>query len=116
MVFLKAGNIEMAMEHARTGFRELHAMGNVGSYAPFLKWLAGMELATGRPDRAVRLAAAAERFMHELGGELPEALTHAGDPLEETRGRLGEDEHARGVEEGRKMSLDEAVTYALSDG
>ncbi len=116
MVFLKAGNIEMAMEHARTGFRELHAMGNVGNHAPFLKWLAGMELATGRPDRAVRLAAAAERFMHELGGELPEALTHAGDPLEETRGRLGEDEHARGVEEGRKMSLDEAVTYALSDG
>jgi hypothetical protein len=42
-----------------------------------------------------------------------EALIRSGDPLEEARPLLSEYEYARAVEEGRAMTLEEAVAYAL---
>jgi hypothetical protein len=87
-------------------------MGNVGML-PWAKMGAVLELALGQPERAVRLAAIAARAVDDLGGELPESLMGPGDPLEETRLVLAEDEHARGVEEGRAMDFDQAVAYIL---
>jgi hypothetical protein len=39
--------------------------------------------------------------------------TQAGDPLEDARQLLSADDYARGVEEGRAMTFEEAVAYAL---
>lgn len=115
IVHRKAGEYARGLEYARQELKELHAQGHIGRHGAFLKLMAAFELSLGRPRRAVRLAAASRRWMTELGGELPEALTHSGNPLEATRQLLGDEEHARGVEEGSRMSLDEAITYALSD-
>jgi hypothetical protein len=90
-------------------------MGHIGRHGPFLKLMAAFELALGRPERAVRIAAASMRWVRELGGELPETLTQAGDPLTGSLAFLTADEHARGVEEGTAMSLEEAVAYAIAD-
>ena len=115
LIYKSAGDLPRALEYARAELRQLHELGNIGRHGPFAKLLAKLELASGRPERAVRLAAAAEKWTDILGGELPEALIQAGDPLEDTRALLTPEEHARGVEEGRAMTLDEAVAYSLDE-
>jgi predicted ATPase/class 3 adenylate cyclase len=115
LIYRVAGDLPRALEYARAELRELHQLGNIGRHGPFAKLLAKIELALGRPERAVRLAAAAERWTELLGGELPEAIIQAGDPLEEARALLGPEEHARGVEEGTAMTLDDVVKYALEE-
>ena len=63
--------------------------------------------------RAVRLGAAAERFNAEIGGERSDVFGHLGDPVEEARPLLDPREHARASDEGRSMSLEDLVAYAL---
>ena len=98
------------------GSREPEAwyeLGTLGRLPLGLKILAAVELGMGRPERAVRLGAAAERYNDEIGGELPDVIAQLGDPVEEARPLLEPDEHARAVAEGRSMSLEEQIAYAL---
>ena len=69
----------------------------------------------GHPRRAVRLEAAARRLSEDVGGDLFQVFGQLGDPIEEARGLLDPEEHARAVEEGRSLSLDEQVAYALTE-
>lgn len=111
-IYQKAGDYPRAITAFQDVMKVWYEMGNVGML-PWAKLLAALELAQGRPERAVRLAAIAARSVEELGGELPAALTGVGNAMEEARPLLAEDEYARAVEEGRAMSMDEAVAYAL---
>jgi predicted ATPase/class 3 adenylate cyclase len=111
-IYRIAGDYPRATQAFREVTEVWYGVGNVGML-PWLKLLAALELAQGRPGRAVRLAAIAARAVEELGGELPEAVTGLGNPMEEARQLLAEDEYARAVEEGRAMTFDEAVAYAL---
>jgi hypothetical protein len=52
----------------------------------------------------------------EVGGELPEIIAQLGDPVEEARPALSPADHARAVDEGRSMSLEEQIAYALEPG
>jgi predicted ATPase/class 3 adenylate cyclase len=113
-IYQKAGDFPRALEAFRETTRAWYEIGNVGMM-PWAKMGAVLELALGRPERAVRLAAIAARAVEELGGELPEALIGSDNPLEEARPMLDEDEYARAVEEGRAMNFDEAVAYLLED-
>ena len=107
------GDHEGARAAYHEGLREWSGMRDVGRMAIGLKVLAALELADGRPERAVRLAAAAQKFTDEMGGGVPESLLLTGDPREESRSLLTAEEHVTGVEEGRAMSADEALAYAL---
>ncbi len=78
-----------------------------------LKLLAAVKILRGRPQRAVRLAAAAVRYHDEIGGELADAVAQAGDPVEEARPMLAAADHARAVADGRGMSIEEQIAYAL---
>ncbi|MDQ3871124.1 MAG: AAA family ATPase, partial [Chloroflexota bacterium] len=111
-----SGNWAEARAAYQEGLREWSRMRDVGRAALGLKILAALELADGRPERAVRLAAASQKFNEEMGGGVPDALLLAGDPLAESRAVLAAEEHARGVQEGRAMSADEALAYALEEG
>ena len=77
--------------------------------------LAALELQAGEPRRAVRLEAAAQRLTKDVGGDLFQIFGQLGDPIEEARPLLGAEEHARAVEEGRALSLDEQIAYALRE-
>ena len=90
-----------------------YELGTVGRLPLGLKILAAVELGKGRPGRAVRLGAAADRWNDEIGGEVPDVIAQLGDPVEEARPLLGAEEHARAVKEGRSMSLEEQIAYAL---
>jgi hypothetical protein len=76
----------------------------------------GTEVSTEEPRRAVRLEAAAQRLTEDVGGDLFQVFGQLGDPIEGARPLLGAEEHARAVEEGRTLSLDEQVAYALREG
>jgi tetratricopeptide (TPR) repeat protein len=113
-IYQKAGDFPRALELFRETTRLWWKMGNVGMLI-WAKMGAKLELALGRPERAARLAAIAARSVEELGGELPEALIGPGDPLEEARLLLPDDEYARAVSEGRAMGMDDAAAYILEE-
>jgi predicted ATPase/class 3 adenylate cyclase len=108
-----AGDAQAALETLRQAIREFYEMRYLGRIPSALKAQASTQLILGRPERALRLAAAAARLTDELGGDIPDGLILGGDTLQETRKLLTPDEHARGLQKGRGMSLEEAVAYAL---
>ena len=113
-VQFRAGEYEDALAAFRESVRLWRAARNVGM-APYLKMGAALELRLGRHDRAARLAAAATRAVDEMGGELPSAMIGDIDPLDEVANLLSPDDFAQAVEDGRAMSFDEAMTYALEE-
>lgn len=113
-IYHKAGDYPRAIESFREATKVWYQIGNA-SMLPYLKFLARLELAQDRPERAVRLAAIAARAVDELGGELPQAVMGVSNPMEEARPLLAEDKYARAVEEGRAMNFDQAVAYILEE-
>ncbi len=113
-VQFRAGEYEDALAAFRESVRLWRAARNVGM-APYLKMGAALELRLGRHDRAARLAAAAARAVDEMGGELPSAMIGDINPLDEVANLLSPDDFAQAVEDGRAMSFDEAMTYALEE-
>jgi hypothetical protein len=70
----------------------------------------------GRPERAVRLAAAATAVREEVGGHLPDAFF---DPFRDPRETAAEVLDPETVDrlwaEGWTMSIEEAVAYAREE-
>jgi predicted ATPase/class 3 adenylate cyclase len=114
LIYLLVGDHARAILEARKALTTWYELGNLGRLPLWFKLLATLELAAGHPARAVRLGAAAERYGEEIGGDLTEAFATMGDPVEEARPLLEQTEHARAVEEGRGMSLEERIGYALA--
>ena len=70
----------------------------------------------GHHVRAARLVGAAARIRDELGGGVPpELVGRWGDPEEDARQALGDDDYRRARAEGYAMQSEEAVAYALED-
>jgi tetratricopeptide (TPR) repeat protein len=113
MIYRAIGDVTRADEAARDTLRLWHELGTQGRLPLGLKILAAVELLKGRPERAVRIGAAAVRYNDEIGGELPDAIAQLGDPVEEARPLLGAAEHARAVADGRSMTIEEQIAYAL---
>jgi predicted ATPase/class 3 adenylate cyclase len=77
-----------------------------------LELLASLESVDGRHEMAVKLVAAADGLKEEYGGGSPPPLLDIDDPLPAARAALGEDRVDELWNEGRTLSLDEAVAYA----
>jgi hypothetical protein len=70
-----------------------------------------------RSERAIRLLGAGEAFCETLGARPPVAIREEYErTVSEARAALGEAAFAAAWAEGRAMSLDQAVEYALSEG
>jgi non-specific serine/threonine protein kinase len=106
-------------ETARSSFLEtLEALAPIGyrtAVAITLDSLAALENRLGYPVRALRLAGAAEALKESAGGQVPPEFADLPDPRHAVRPLLGEERIAAAWEEGRAMSLDEAVAYARLD-
>jgi len=81
--------------------------------ATHLMVLAAIDLAQGDLSRAARLAAAAERMRHEVGGGMPTGMLEIPDVLAEARAVLAPDAFAGAMTAGAAMTDDEAIDYAL---
>jgi predicted ATPase/class 3 adenylate cyclase len=114
LIYLRIGDIPRAIEANRTATRLWYEIRHVGML-PWVKVLAHLELQRGNVERAVRLGAIAERAVEEMGGELTEAMSGIGNPLDKARKLLPEEQFGRAREEGRAMNIDQAVAYALAD-
>jgi predicted ATPase len=110
---LKAGNPSRALPHLRDGLRLFAAVRDVSGVVLHLGSLAAAELAEGEVERGVRMAGAMAALRRVSGAELVDftvtQVAGLGKALSELEGARTETLLA----EGRAMTLEEAVDYAL---
>ena len=104
---------ENGLPLARQTIAAWYELGNLGRLPLALKVIAKLELQAGEPWRAVRIEAAAQRLIEDVGGDLYQVFGQLGDTIEEARPLLDPNEHARAIEEGRTRNLAEQVDFAL---
>jgi predicted ATPase/DNA-binding SARP family transcriptional activator len=107
------------LEIARSCFLEaLEALASVGyrtAIAIELDNLAAIEIARGNGVRALRLGGAAEALKEAAGGQVPPEFADLPDPRHAARRSLGEEHIATAWDEGRAMSLNDAIAYARAN-
>jgi tetratricopeptide (TPR) repeat protein len=106
------GDLDSARELFLETLGMAEHMGYSTGIALSLDLLANQETARGRPAGAMRLAGASETIKESVGGEAPPELLDIGAPREQARKLLGEEEVQAAWDEGRAMSLEEALAYA----
>jgi hypothetical protein len=84
----------------------------IGSEIRFLAMAAN---AAGRPERAVKLAAAASVVREKMAGKVPDAFYPFREPHEAAAEMLDPETFDRLWAEGRAMSIEEAVAYAREE-
>ena len=88
------------------------AFGERTGIALSLDNLADLEITTGNVARALRLAGASEAIKEGVGGQAPPELITLPDPRERARPLMSEQEIEAAWEEGRRMSIEQAIAYA----
>jgi predicted ATPase/class 3 adenylate cyclase len=115
-IALKVGDYEasraLALESLEANQR-LESMLGIGVGLQALGVLAAR---LGRPEAGVRLAGAVARLKEAAGGEAPPSIVGLEDPRDVAKGALSESEIARLWEEGRAMTLDQAIALARREG
>jgi predicted ATPase len=103
-----------ARDHFTASLRAYEQVGSVRGIGIALLGLAATEAAEGRPERAVRIAAASVTFSEREGVANDYASnTSAPDYLDPARGALDPEAVARLEAEGRELSVEAAVRLAL---
>jgi hypothetical protein len=87
-------------------------MGDRTSIAIALDNLADQENKRGHYLKAMRVAGASAALKDAVGGEAPPAMLHLPDPREAASQHLTEHEIQEAWEEGRGMTLGQALAYA----
>jgi tetratricopeptide (TPR) repeat protein len=88
------------------------AVGERTGLALSLDALADLEISRGNLVRAMRLAGASEVIKEGVGGQAPPDLIALLDPRERARPLMSEQEIEKAWEQGRRMSLEQALAYA----
>jgi tetratricopeptide (TPR) repeat protein len=109
---LRQGDYERVRPVAIEALEANEKLGNTLGMAVSIQALAVLAVRSGRPEVGVRLAGAVDRIREEAGGEAPPALVGLEDPREVAQGSVTEDRIAALFEEGRAMSVEDAVAYA----
>jgi tetratricopeptide (TPR) repeat protein len=92
-------------------------LGDRGRMAEGLDGFAHLAIARESPSRAAQVWGAAERLREEIGVPLRSFdRVNYESALSATRAALGDDAFERAWREGREMTLEDAVKYALSAG
>ncbi|MFA0732356.1 MAG: hypothetical protein RJAPGHWK_002247 [Candidatus Fervidibacter sp.] len=105
------GRARVLLEESLMLFRELGSQWGIANALEELAKLAGVK---GQRERAVRLLGAAESSREAIGAPmyLPERLDYE-QIMTELRSTLGDEAFAVAWEEGRTMTLEQAIAYAL---
>jgi predicted ATPase/class 3 adenylate cyclase len=90
-------------------------VGNQTGMGIVLDNLAAMATAEGRHLRAVRLGGASEAIKEAAGGHAPPPFIDLPDPREAARDTLGDAAIAAAWEEGRAMTLEQALAFAREE-
>lgn len=114
---LKRGDLQAARTYLYESMQTNLTLGDRRAIAYLLEYFAGLASEEGQPVRAVRLVGAAAALRQEIGAPMsPTELVKLEELMARANDQLSEVEHARAYGEGRGMSQDEAVGYALNEG
>jgi hypothetical protein len=93
-----------------------HYLGDKHNFLTGLEGLAALAAAQAQPERAARLFGTAEGLREAMGAPLPPAERAEHDrSVAAVRTTLGEEAFAAAWAEGRAMSRDQAVAFALTE-
>lgn len=110
-----SGDLEAARTRYQAALRRAHAAGAHVGTALGLDALATVALDRGDVPRATRLAAAPDRLRTEIGGALTLSQVCMDEPLARAANAAAPADCEPAVQEGRAMTVDEAVEMALQD-
>jgi predicted ATPase/class 3 adenylate cyclase/Flp pilus assembly protein TadD len=114
-VYRLLGNTEAAGEAHRQALEIFVEVGNPTGIAMVLEEIAMLETIDGRHERALRLAGAASALKDATGGGAPQELMRTAESFEQSRRSLDPQTAERAWADGREMSADKAVAYALEE-
>ncbi len=109
---MREGNLEESLEYCLQSLEVNQELGHVLGTGVGLQGVAVLAARMGRPDVAVRLGGAVHRLREMAGGQAPPSIVGLEDPREVAEGVLTGEQIATLWEEGRAMTLDEAVSLA----
>jgi non-specific serine/threonine protein kinase len=114
--FLGQGNHQRARELLEEGLELSRSFGSKHGIVFNLHVAAALASTQGQPDRSARLWGAGESVMQDIGTGLgPVERYHYGSYIDAARALLKEAAWEAAFAEGRAMSAEEAVEYALSE-
>jgi tetratricopeptide (TPR) repeat protein len=110
------GRPDLALKHLVEGMTILHGMGNRPGVIESLEGLAGVAAGTAAPRRAARLWGAADALRQKIGNarSVHQSIAYERQ-LKPVRAALTAEAFDQAWDEGRAMSLDNAVRYALDE-
>jgi predicted ATPase len=110
------GHRDLALKHFTEGITILHGIGNPPGVMASLEGLACLAATSAAPRRAARLWGATEALRQEMGGARAVHMRVAFERhVKPVRAILTDEAFDQAWNEGRAMSLDEAVRYALDE-
>ena len=111
----RLGDLERARRLHLEGLEASYGMREMTGVGVVLRDLASLAAAEGHYRRAMRLLGAGTALRESLGAEAPRELVNSPDPMPVAREHLSSDEIEDALEEGHRMTVDEAVSYARAD-
>jgi predicted ATPase/class 3 adenylate cyclase len=111
----RCGDTQLAMELYRESLRMIHEVGNLPLTAAGLDGLAGLASSQGLHERAVRLSGAAAALKERIGGSQPMRGLWEEADIAAARSAMGDEAVAAALAEGRAMTVDQVLAYALGD-
>jgi predicted ATPase/DNA-binding winged helix-turn-helix (wHTH) protein len=110
------GHCDLALKHLAEAMTILHGLGDRPGVVESLEGLAGLAAATAAPRRAARLWGAAEALQREIDGAMSvnQRITYERQ-VKPVRAILTAEAFDHAWDEGRAMTLDDAVRYALDE-
>jgi non-specific serine/threonine protein kinase len=110
------GHPDLALKHLAEAMTILHGLGDRPGVIESLEALAGIAAATAAPRRAARLWGAAHALQQAMGGARSDHQKIIYErQVQPVRATLTAEAFDQACDEGRAMSLDDAVRYALDE-
>jgi predicted ATPase len=107
------GRLQDAISMLKESLRILRDLGDRGGIAENLSRFAETLVVAGHPETAARLVSSAETLREEIGGGVPWLADLNAKTLTTIHAQLCEAKFADAWEQGQKLTVDEAVTFAL---
>ena len=111
----RSGDTQTATVLYRQSLKMIHEVGNLPLTAAGLDGLAGLASSQGLHQRAVRLSGAAAALKGRIDASQPMRGLWEEADIAAARAAIGDEAVAAALAEGRAMTVDQALAYALDD-
>jgi tetratricopeptide (TPR) repeat protein len=113
----RAGNLEEAETHYQRSILGWQELGHISAVAHQVECFAYIALERGQYERAARLLGAAgyAREKSNMLSDIPHEIAEKAGAMQRLLQAMGEEERDKALAAGRQITLDEAVTMAISD-